>query len=223
MKWACIRRLLKLGSKYTTMQLSALGIYQSQAIIITQILGPSQVVIFVVAFRVITLPVELIHMGTAPFIAALGEAKARQDWTWIKGAFKNATTASVGLGVPVAAALALLAKPLILLWAGPSAVPGYDLILWLFIYTVVGVSVTMTRQLLSGIEQIGALLLSVVLCSFGSVVFGVLFASWWGLSGVACAMAVSMLVILAPIRVCGVRRVFADQRSVSDPRSQTRR
>ena len=96
------------------MQLAALGIFQSQAMMITQMLGPSQVVIFAVAFRVIALPVERIYMGTAPFIAPFGEAKARRDWNWIKGAFKNATFASVGLGVPLAAALALVAKPLIL-------------------------------------------------------------------------------------------------------------
>jgi O-antigen/teichoic acid export membrane protein len=215
-KWTCICRLLKLGGKYTVMQLSVLGIYQSQAIIITQMLGPSKVVIFVVAFRVIALPVELIYMGTAPLIAPLSEAKARQDWTWIRGAFKNATIASVGLGVPLAAALALLAKPLILVWAGPSAVPGYDLIFWLFIYTVVGISVMMARQLLCGIEQIETLLLSIALCSIGCVTLGVLFASWWGLSGVAFAMAVSMLVILAPIRVWDVRRVFASRLGVSD-------
>jgi O-antigen/teichoic acid export membrane protein len=216
-KWTCIRRLLKLGGKYTTMQFAALGIYQSQAMIITQMLGPSQVVIFVVAFKVITLPIDLTYMGTVPFIAPLGEAKARRDWRWIKGAFMNATFASVALGVPLAAALALFAKPLILIWAGPSAVPDSDLILWLFMYTVLGVSVMMAGQLLSGIERIETLLLSVVLCSFSCVVLGVLFASWWGLSGVALAMAVSMLVILLPIRVCDVRRTFAGQRGGSGP------
>ena len=109
-KWTCIRRLLRLGGKYTAMQLSGLGIHQSQAMIITQILGPSQVVIFVVAFKIITLPTELTYMGTVPFIAPLSEAKARHDWKWIKGAFKNATIASVTLGVPLAAVLALFAK-----------------------------------------------------------------------------------------------------------------
>jgi O-antigen/teichoic acid export membrane protein len=207
-KWTCIRRLLKLGGKYTTIQLAALGIYQSQAMIITQVLGPSQVVIFVVAFKVITLPVELTYMGTVPFIAPLGEAKALHDWRWIKGAFKTATVASVALGVPLAAVLAFVAKPLILFWAGPSAVPDSNLILWLFMYTVLGVSVMMTGQLLSGIGRIETLLLSVVLCSFSCVVLGVLFASWWGLSGVAFAMAISMLVILLPIRAREVRRIF---------------
>ena len=214
-KWSCIRRLLKLGGRYTTIQFAALGIYQSQAMIITQMLGPTQVVIFVVAFKVITLPVELTYMGTVPFIAALGEAKARRDWRWIEGAFKNATLTSVALGVPLAATLALFAKPVILFWAGPSAVPDSNLILWLFMYTVLGVSVMMTGQLLSGIERIETLLLSIVPCSLSCVVLGALFASWWGLSGVAFAMAVSMLVILLPIRVREVRRILAGQRSGS--------
>jgi O-antigen/teichoic acid export membrane protein len=214
-KWTCIWRLLKLGGKYATMQFATLGIYQSQAMIITQMLGPSQVVIFVVAFKVIALPVELTYMGTVPFIAPLGESKARRDWRWIKGAFKSATYASVALGVPLAVALALFAKPLILFWAGPSAVPDSALILWLFIYAVLGVSVMMTGQLLSGIEQIETLWLSIVLCSLSCVVLGVLFSSWWGLSGVAFAMAVSMAFILLPIRVREVRRIFAGQRSGS--------
>src|SRR6266478_9301007 len=128
-KLICIRRLMKLGSKYMTMQLATLGIYQSQAMIITQMLGPSQVVIFMVTYKVVTLPVDLAYMGSAPFLSAFGEAKARRDWNWIKGAFKNATVASVALGVPLAAALALAAKPLILIWAGPSAVPDPYLIL----------------------------------------------------------------------------------------------
>jgi O-antigen/teichoic acid export membrane protein len=161
-RWTCVRRLLKLGGKYMVMQLASLGIYQSQAIIITQMFGPSQVVIFVVALKVITLPADLIYMGTVPFIAAFGEAKARCDWRWIKGAFNNATLVSVALGVPLATALALFAKPLILFWAGPSAVPDSDLILWLFTYTVFGVSLTMSRQLLCGVEQIDTLLLSIV-------------------------------------------------------------
>jgi O-antigen/teichoic acid export membrane protein len=207
-RWTCIRRLLKLGGKYMIMQLAALGIYQSQAMIITQMLGPSMVVIFVVTFKVITLPVDLAYMGTVPFISAFGEARARRDWSWIKGAYKNATFASVALGVPLAAALALVSKPLILIWAGPSAVPDAHLILWLFIYTAVGVSLMMAGQLLCGVERLEPLALSLILCALGCVVLGVLFVPWWGLSGVAFAMAVSKIVTFWPIQVYAVRRIF---------------
>ena len=207
-RWTCIRRLLKLGSKYLVMQLASLGIYQSQAMIITQMLGPSQVVIFVVTYKVMALPMELAYMGTAPFLSAFGEAKARRDWNWIKGAFKNGTVASLALGLPLAVALALVAKRLILIWAGPAAVPDTYLILWLFVYTAVGVGFVMAGQLLCGVERPGPLAICLVLCGLGCVGLGVLFAPWWGLSGVAFAMAVSITATFGPIQVYEVRRVF---------------
>ena len=55
--------LLKLGGKYILVQMAALAIYRSQAIIITQMLGPSQVVIFVVTYKVVALPVDLAYLG----------------------------------------------------------------------------------------------------------------------------------------------------------------
>jgi O-antigen/teichoic acid export membrane protein len=207
-RWTCIRRLLKLGGKYMIMQLAALGIYQSQAMIITQMLGPSKVVIFVVAYKVMALPVDLAYMGTVPFISAFGEAKARRDWNWIKRAFKNGTFASVALGMPLAAALALVAKPLILIWAGPSAVPDPYLILSLFFYTAFGVSQVMAQQLLCGVERVEPLLISIVFCAIGCVVLGILFAPWWGLGGVAFAMSASVLITLWPIQFYEVRRIL---------------
>jgi O-antigen/teichoic acid export membrane protein len=207
-RWISIRRLLKLGGKYLIMQLASLGIYQSQAIIITQILGPSKVVIFVVTYKVLSLPWDLVYMGTVPFISAFGEAKARRDWNWIKGAFRNGTLVSVALGAPLAAATAFAAKPLILIWAGSSAVPDTYLIIWLFIYGAVGGVLIMAGQLLCGVERIEPLALSIVLCALGCVGLGVLFAPRWGLSGVAFAMAFSMLVTFWPITVYEVRRIF---------------
>jgi O-antigen/teichoic acid export membrane protein len=216
-RWTCVQRLLKLGGKYMIMQLAALGIFQSQAMIITQTLGPSQVVIFVVAYKVIALPMDLAYMGTAPFVSAFGEAKARRDWNWIKGAYKNGTFASVALGMPLAAALALAAKPLILIWAGPSAVPDLHLVLWLFIYTAVGVCLMMPGHLLTSVERLEPLALSIVLCAIGCVVLGILFAPWWGLSGVAFAMAVSKIVTFWPIQVYEVRRIFRAASATTQP------
>ena len=112
-RWSSIKRLLSLGGNYMITQLAGLGIYQSQPMIITQMLGPSYVVIFVVAQKIVTLPNDLVFMATAPFISAYGEAKARADWGWIHRAFKNSLVASLAFGVPATVGIALVAKPLI--------------------------------------------------------------------------------------------------------------
>jgi O-antigen/teichoic acid export membrane protein len=221
-RWTCIRRLLKLGGKYMVMQLAALGIYQSQAMIITQMLGPSKVVIFVVTYKVVALPMDLVFMSTVPFMSAFGEAKARQDWNWIKSAFRNGTFASVALGIPVAIGLAVFAKPLVLLWAGPAAVPDSHLVLWLLVYSSVGICLMMSGQLLTGLERVEPLAICMILCAFGCVGLGILFAPWWGLAGVAFAMAISKVIGFWPIQLYEVRRIFRATGAAARP-SEPRR
>ena len=213
-RWHCVHRLFKLGAKYFVTQIGSLGIYQSQPMIITQILGPAKVMVFVVAQKIVTLPMDLVYMGTAPFIPAFGEAKARNDWNWIKGAYRNATLVSLAGGVPVLLAIVLVAKPLIRVWAGPAAVPDTSLILWLAMYNVLGVALMATGQLLIGVERVNALALSIVLCALGTMGTGILFGRWVGLSGIAMAMATAKLVTLWPLQLWAVRRIFA---GVKDP------
>src|ERR1700749_2251764 len=102
-RWGGIKRLFSLGSKYLVTQLASLGIYQSQPMIITQTLGPKYVVIFVVAYKIIALPIDLAYMATAPFVSAFGEAKARMEWSWIKSAYMKANKASLMVGLPMLA------------------------------------------------------------------------------------------------------------------------
>lgn len=206
--WSCVRRLLKLGMKYVVTQLGALGIYQSQPMIITQILGPSAVIIFVIAQKVITLPLDMVYMTTAPFVPAFGEAKARNDWQWIKRAYRNATLASVVIGVPVMLLIAVFAKPLIRVWAGPAAVPDTGLIFWLSAYNLFGLLIMVTGQLLIGLERVNALAVSLVLCAMVTIGLGIGFGRGIGLSGVAMAMAVGKVVTLWPIQLWAIREIF---------------
>lgn len=212
-RWHCILRLFRVGSKYLVVQLGALGIYQSQPMIITQILGPTQVMIFVVAQKIITLPADIIYLVTAPLIPAFGEAKARNDWKWIRGAYRNATLASMVTGLPVILAIALMAKPLIRVWAGPAAVPDTSLILWLSLYNLCCIVLMAGGQLLTGLERLNGPTLSITLCALGTIGFGILFGHWIGLSGVAAAMGVSKLLFFFPIQQWAVRRIFAGGRS----------
>jgi O-antigen/teichoic acid export membrane protein len=204
----CVKRLFHLGAKYLVTQLASLGIYQSQPMIITQILGPSKVVIYVVAYKIISLPMDLAYMATAPFVSAFGEAKARQDWGWIRGAYNNAVKASITFGVPILLVLALFAKPLIRIWAGAIAIPSTSLIVWLSIYTLVGIIIMTAGQLMTGLERVNLLLISVVSCSVFIIVSGILLAPRWGLTGIAFGMALAKVLTFWPIQLWDVRRVL---------------
>jgi O-antigen/teichoic acid export membrane protein len=221
-RWVCVKRLFSLGGKYLVTQLASLGIYQSQPIIITQILGPSKVVIFVVAYKILSLPMDLAYMATQPFVSAFGEAKARKDWGWIEGAYKNAVKASVTFGFPIALLIGLTAKPLIKIWAGAVAVPSTSLVVWLCIYTLIGIALMAAGQLMTGLESVNPLAISIVLCALGVIGSAIALSPRWGLTGIAFGMAMSKLFTFWPIQLYEVRRILRAARvssleQVADP------
>ena len=221
-RWVCVKRLFSLGSKYLVTQLAALGIYQSQPMIITQMMGPKYVVIFVVAYKIIALPIDLAYMATAPFVSAFGEAKARMEWTWIKSAYMKANKASLMFGLPILAVLAIFAKPLIRIWAGAAAVPSTSLIVGLTLYTALGIALMTVGQLLVGLERVNALAYSLVLCALGIIGSSILVAPKWGLAGIAFCMAGVKVVTYWPIQLRELRRIFREthatvHESVTEP------
>ena len=66
-------------------------------------------------------------------------------------------------------------------------------------------------------SQFEPLLFAIVFCAIGCVVLGILFAPWWGLGGVAFAMAASMLITLWPIQFYEVRRIFRATPTALEP------
>jgi O-antigen/teichoic acid export membrane protein len=207
-RWTRVSRLMKLGGKYMVTQLANLGIYQSQPLIITQMLGPSQVTIFVIAYKIIAVPVDLAYIATTPFVSAFSEAKARGDWRWIRNAFKNTTLACLAFGLPVTLGIAFAGKFLVRLLAGQQAVPDWSVIAWLSVYTLIGMGLMTAGQVLCGIERVGILAISLSLSAVGTIGLGILFAPKWGLAGVAAGMALAKLVTYLPLQGYQVHRIL---------------
>jgi O-antigen/teichoic acid export membrane protein len=215
-----IKRLFALGGKYMVTQLANLGIYQSQPLIITQMLGPSQVTIFVIAYKIISAPVDLAYIATTPFVSAFSEAKARNDWQWIRSAFKNSTLVCLAIGIPVTIGIGLAGKVLVRMLAGPQAVPEWSLIAWLCVYTLIGMGFMTLGQVLCGLEKIGVLAISLTASAVGTVLFGILLAHPWGLNGVAAGMALAKVLAYSPLQGYQAQRIlrFADTQIANEER-----
>jgi O-antigen/teichoic acid export membrane protein len=209
--WHHIRRLLKLSGKYLISQISGMAIAQSQPIIITQILGPTYVPIFVVTYRIITIPQNLVYMATAPLVSAYGEAKARADWVWIAGALRNSTIGALVIGTAMVLVLAGVAKPLVRLWAGAGAVPSSGLVFWLIACTLILVATHPISQMLWGLERVNVPAVGLAISAVTTVKLSLEFGKRWGLEGIGAAVALSSL-FYSLIQLYEVRRVLSQSR-----------
>jgi O-antigen/teichoic acid export membrane protein len=199
-RWNRIVRLLRLGGKYQIIQLANVGIYQSQPLIITQFLGPSKVAVFVIAYKIVTAPIDLSYIATTPFVSAFSEAKARDDWRWILTAFKRSTLACLALGIPASFGIAFAGRWIIRLLSHAQAVPDWGVLAWLCVYGLVGMGLMTTGQLLCGLDRVGVLAISLSLSAFMTIGLCILFAHPWGLTGVAAAMAIAKAVTYLPLQ-----------------------
>lgn len=217
-----IKRLFTLGSKYFVAQLSALGIGQSQPLIITQVLGPAAVPAFIIPYRLITLPQSLVFLTTAPLVPAYAEAKARMDWDWVRRAFKRSLLASLVTGFILILLMTIAARPVIRAWFGASTVPGTTLLLWLGVYAFVSIAVIPSGQMLWGLERVGVQAAALALCAVLTVRMGIGFARAWGLPGLALSMSLSSGVTLCAGQIYELRRTFKSQsaRETAEPSSE---
>jgi O-antigen/teichoic acid export membrane protein len=207
-RWTRITRLLSLGGKYMITQLANLGIYQSQPFMITQLLGPSKVATFVIAYKIIAVPIDLAYIATAPLVSAFAEARARMDWRWIRNALKNSTLGCIAIGIPATLVIALAGKWLVRILGGPSVVPDWSVIAWLSVYTLIGMAMMTAGQALCGLERVGLLAISLSMSAVFTVTLGILFAKPWGLAGIAAGMAVAKVVTYLPLQGYQIARIM---------------
>jgi O-antigen/teichoic acid export membrane protein len=215
------RRLIGLGGKYLIVQLSSLGMFQSQPMIITQLLGPSQVGIFSVTQRLVSLPSMLIASANNSLFPAYGEARARGDWGWIRRTFRWSLIASTLFALCTMGPVVLVARPLIRIWAGADLVPSIPLVLLMAVYVFLAAVITPMSIMLAGLERVGAQALLGMINATLTVVLGIVLVPYWGLPGMGFAMVLGFLIGNCIGQTYEIYRVFRSA-PVDDPEADER-
>jgi O-antigen/teichoic acid export membrane protein len=203
-----LRDLLSLGLKYFAAQMAGIGMFQSQPMIIAQILGPAQVGLFNIAQRLLTLPMLVVQMFTFPLMPAYGEAQARRDWHWVRHSLWRTLAISAAGTTVMVGCLALLAKPVIRIWVGPQAVPGTGLILGLSSYVLVTAFVTPASVMLYGVQRAGGQAIIAGLNAVFTVAGGIILTRSLGTAGMAAAMAFALFAVNLVGQAIQTRQVF---------------
>lgn len=206
-------RLMSLGLKYLVAQLAGIGMFQSQPMIITQILGPAQVGIFNVTQRLLTLPLNVVQMFTFPLMPAYGEARARNDWPWIRRTLRHSLVASLAVTVCLATPLMFFVKPIVRAWVGPAMIPENALILNMGLYVLIAGVVTPASVALYGLERVGGQAVIATANALVTVILGIWLTRTVGLSGIAGSMAFALFSVNLIGQAIQIRRAFNVERA----------
>ena len=176
------RGLLRIGVMFFVLQLAMAGAYESDALVLAQILGPKAVTTYSVTMRLFLIVPALSGFVLTPLWPAYSEAISRGDTAWVRQTLRRAVKGCLVISISGAALLALLARPFIDLWAGVR--PPFLLIVAAAIWVVAMTFGAVLAAFLNGARVIRAqivLALGLMVVNLG---LSIAFTHWIGVSGV---------------------------------------
>ncbi len=157
--------LLNTGGIFFIIQIGVLIIFQSNYVIINQLLGPEQVTIFSVCYKLFSVTIVVFNIIMLPLWSSFTDAYAKQDFNWLKSSLhqmRKLWIAFAGLTIALLAGSPLIFK----LWVGDSVVIPLTLSICMTVYVIANLWHMLHVYLLNGI---GKIRLQLILVSFGAV------------------------------------------------------
>ena len=111
------KSLANLGVKFFLLQVTTLIIFSTDNIIITQILGPTEVTPYNIAFQYFSIPVMIFTIILSPFWSAFTDAWVKKEINWIKNVINKLLLFWLVVG-GVVFILILVSKEFYFIWVG---------------------------------------------------------------------------------------------------------
>ena len=200
------RRLLRIGSLFFVLQIAVAVAYESDALVLTQILGPSAVTTYAVTMRVFLVVPVLAGFVLAPLWPAYGEAISRGDAEWVRRTLRRAVRGGLLLSVSGATILALVARPFIHLWAGfrPPVLLVVAVALWMIVMTTAAV----LAAFLNGARVIRPQVFLAIAMMLTNLGLSIVFTRWVGVSGVVWGSIAAQLGVVVIVSTTIIPRVI---------------
>ena len=151
---AAAKHILSLGSLFFVLQVASAVGYQSNTIIIAQMLGADQVTQYAIPMKLFSFITVILGFVLAPLWPAYGEAVARHDIRWIKKTLSRSVALTLFVALPLVCLFVVLGRPLIHLWVGSGVTPSTLLLVGIGLWTLIYAVMNTIAMFLNGINVI---------------------------------------------------------------------
>jgi O-antigen/teichoic acid export membrane protein len=180
------KSLMGTGSMFFFIQLGGLVLFETDNIIITNILGPQDVTSFNLSFRYLSLAQILFSIAIAPYWSAFTDAYAKKDMLWIRSSIKKMWL--LFWGISTLAVVLLFISPLFYkLWLGDTVSIPFLLTLMMTIYVIVGSWQAIYISILNGIGKLKVQLIMVIVTALLNIPLSIILLKWIGIAGTVLA------------------------------------
>lgn len=200
--------LLSLGAKFFFLQIISIIIYESNNIIITQLLGPSEVSVYNIAYKYLFTITMLFNIILTPFWSAFVEAHALDDYNWMKNVTKKLRIAF--LLIAVAGVVMTLISPIVYkMWLGNTIYIPFIITFLMLIYHITNTWGGLHSQLLAGLGKVKLQLFFSSICGIINIPLTVCLCKLWGLPGLILGNIIVFLLFNSWFGFIQVNRILS--------------
>jgi len=204
------RVLLGTGTLFVVLQLSLVVGYQSDNVVIAQILGARAVPEYAVPMKLFMLAPILLSFALAPLWPAYGEALARRDAPWVVRTFRRSMLLALTINVPVALVLLASAPAILTLWVGAAISPSPNLLMSLAIWAILNSLNGPLSMLLVGSSAIRFAAATSVLMAVANITISIVLVGRLGVVGAIIGTITAQVVFILIPWGLYARRVLKD-------------
>jgi len=180
------KSLLNMGGVFFFLQLGALILYQTDNIVITRILGPSEVTTFNIAFKYFSIITVAFAIIITPYWSAFTDAYAKKDMAWIKHSIRKMRVIWLYFSI-VTILLYVFADVFYKLWVGSSIHVPNLLSLSMALYAILNTWQSIYSYALNGMGKLRVQVLFIGGGGILNIPLSILLIHWVGVSGTVLA------------------------------------
>ena len=196
-----VRQILTLGAAFFIIQISNLFLFQSNNIIISNIIGPEAVPEYYIVNKYLSILLFAFTIITTPFWSAVTDAYTKKDIAWIKNV--KSKLVRIYCGFILLAIVMIIISPLFFnIWLGDKMEISTYLVILLSVFLLLQMYSNIFLSIINGIGKIKLQFYISILLPFIYVPLAIVMGKNMGIYGVVISGIIMMLiyVIIYPIQ-----------------------
>lgn len=191
-----IKKLLKIGLLFFVLQIAVAVGYQSDNIVIAQILGADQVAQYAIPAKMFAFISIIGGFALAPLWPAYGEAMTRKDYAWIRQTFRRSTIIALMVYALPVIFLIILGKFLLGLWVGDAVKPNYLLLISLGAWTMLTAIGGSFSSFMNGMNIVRFQIVTATMMVILNIMLSIFLVQKIGVAGAALGSFISVFICI---------------------------
>ncbi|MEK6398563.1 MAG: glycosyltransferase family 9 protein, partial [Terriglobus sp.] len=139
---------------------------------------------------------------------AIAEAHSRNDWPWIRAAYRRMRMLTLGILAVACGIMLPFGKSIIRLWAGPSAVPSTHLLVLMCVWMCLSAITVYQSNLMGAVSRVSRQAISSALAAVVNLALSLFWVRSMGQVGVLLATVTSYVVFVVAVQLYEVRQIL---------------